>query len=172
MSKKCPKCSFDGNAAEWEFCGRCGTDLATADADTIVTTTPSVITDEPKAPPAKKSRISERKVDALAKLVVTRNGRIGQEFPINGESCLIGRWDADAGSFPEVDLSDDDPGPFVSRQHARVFIKGSRYYIEDLGSNNGTVLNKGDRLKPHAPMEIKNADEIIIGKVFLQFVLE
>jgi pSer/pThr/pTyr-binding forkhead associated (FHA) protein len=107
-----------------------------------------------------------------ARLVITRNGRIGQEFPLESESASIGRWDTETGAYPEVDLAEDDAGCFISRHHARIFIKGGRYFLEDLGSANKTVLNKEAPLMPHAPVELKNGDEVIIGKVFLKFVLE
>jgi hypothetical protein len=39
-----------------------------------------------------------------AKLSVVRGGRKGQEFPLEDGNNLVGRWDPETGSFPEVDL--------------------------------------------------------------------
>jgi len=107
-----------------------------------------------------------------AKLVVMQKGEEGREFTITGEEAAIGRWDSDAGAFPDIDLSEDDPNFYISRHHARIFVKGGRYFIEDLGSTNKTVINKINKLNPHSPVELKNGDEVIVGKTFLKFVIE
>ena len=44
-----------------------------------------------------------------AKLSLLRGGRKGQEFPLDGGQNFIGQWDPETGSFPEVDLEQDDP---------------------------------------------------------------
>jgi pSer/pThr/pTyr-binding forkhead associated (FHA) protein len=60
----------------------------------------------------------------------------------------IGRWDADGGIFPDVDLDTDDPEAKVSRRHARITLSNGQYFLEDLGSTNGTFINRGKRLSP------------------------
>lgn len=106
---------------------------------------------------------------ALARLIVERGGRIGREFPIIGTETNIGRWDADSGIFPDVDLDEDDPEAKVSRRHARIVNHNSQYFIEDLGSTNGTFVNRGRRLLPGKRHMLQNGDEIIVGKTFLKF---
>jgi pSer/pThr/pTyr-binding forkhead associated (FHA) protein len=105
----------------------------------------------------------------LARLIVERGGRIGREFPIIGIETNIGRWDADSGIFPDVDLDEDDPEAKVSRRHARIVNHNSQYFIEDLGSTNGTFVNRGRRLLPGKRHMLQNGDEIIVGKTFLKF---
>jgi pSer/pThr/pTyr-binding forkhead associated (FHA) protein len=107
----------------------------------------------------------------VAKLIIQRGGKVGKEFPINGTEAMIGRWDADGGIFPDVDLDQDDPEAKVSRRHARIQFSNNQYLIEDLGSTNGTFVNRGPRLAPGAKQPLKNGDEIIVGKTFLKFVL-
>jgi hypothetical protein len=106
-----------------------------------------------------------------AKLIIQRGGKVGKEFPISGTEALIGRWDADGGIFPDIDLDQDDPEAKVSRRHARIQFLNNQYLIEDLGSTNGTFVNRGPRLAPGAKQSLKNGDEIIVGKTFLKFVL-
>jgi serine/threonine-protein kinase len=106
---------------------------------------------------------------ALAKLVIERGGRIGKEFLITGPETHIGRWDADNGIFPDVDLDQDDPEAKVSRRHARIINQNGRFFIEDLGSTNGTFVNRGRRLLPGHWHALENGDEIIVGKTFLKF---
>lgn len=106
-----------------------------------------------------------------AKLIIQRGGKVGKEFPIVGIEALIGRWDADGGIFPDVDLDQDDPEAKVSRRHARIQFLNNQYLIEDLGSTNGTFINRGPRLLPGIKQPLNNGDEIIVGKTFLKFVL-
>ena len=81
----------------------------------------------------------------------------------------IGRWDADGGIFPDVDLDSDDPEAKVSRRHARITRRSGQYYIEDLGSTNGTFVNRGRRLLPGDRQPLRDGDEVIVGKTFLKF---
>ena len=106
---------------------------------------------------------------ALARLIIERGGRIGKEFPITGIEANIGRWDADSGIFPDVDLDEDDAEAKVSRRHARIVNHNSQFFIEDLGSTNGTFVNRGRRLLPGKRHMLQNGDEIIVGKTFLKF---
>lgn len=110
-------------------------------------------------------------VSAAAKLVITRGGQIGKEFPLSGTEAMIGRWDADRGIFPDVDLDADDPEAKISRRHARIIVQGNRYFVEDLGSTNGTFVNRQQRLRPNQPYPLGNGDEIIVGKTFLKLVI-
>ncbi len=107
-----------------------------------------------------------------AKLSVVRGGRKGQEFPLEDGNNLVGRWDPETGSFPEVDLDADDPEAKISRKHALIRIDGGKITIEDIGSLNGTYVNRQPRLSPGAPAELKSGDEVIIGKTFLKLVVE
>jgi len=118
---------------------------------------------------------SLRRVSAAphAKLVIHRGRSVGKEFPMCEEESHIGRWDADGGIFPDVDLDSDDPEAKVSRRHARITRRNGQYYIEDLGSTNGTFVNRGRRLLPGDRQPLRDGDEVIVGKTFLKFhVLE
>lgn len=105
----------------------------------------------------------------LARLIIERGGRIGKEFPIVGIETNIGRWDADSGIFPDVDLDEDDTEAKISRRHARIVNHNGQYFIEDLGSTNGTFVNRGRRLLPGKRHMLQSGDEVIVGKTFLKF---
>jgi pSer/pThr/pTyr-binding forkhead associated (FHA) protein len=107
---------------------------------------------------------------AQPKLVVIRGGKPGHEFPLTGTEWLIGRWDPNHGIFPDVDLDAHDPEAAVSRRHAQIKVESGHYVIEDLGSTNGTFINRGARLAPGLRYLIQDGDEIIVGKTFLKFV--
>ncbi len=121
---------------------------------------------------AMSNEVSESKLSQIhARLIIQRGGKVGKEFLIVSNESLIGRWDADGGIFPDIDLDQDDPEAKVSRRHARIQILNNQFLIEDLGSTNGTFINRGPRLLPGNKQPLKNGDEIIVGKTFLKFVL-
>jgi pSer/pThr/pTyr-binding forkhead associated (FHA) protein len=96
-----------------------------------------------------------------------RGGTVGKVFPLQVGDNLVGRWDPDSGSFPEVDMEHDDPEARISRKHALIRVS-DRITIEDIGSLNGTFVNRGRRLEPGSPAEVKDGDEIIVGKTFFK----
>ena len=104
-----------------------------------------------------------------AKLVMERGKSIGKQFMLSSTESHIGRWDADGGIFPDVDLDSDDPEAKVSRRHARITFSDGKYLLEDLGSTNGTFINRGKRLSPGTRQPLNDGDEIIVGKTFLRF---
>jgi hypothetical protein len=108
-------------------------------------------------------------VNRFAKLCVIKGGTEGREFPVNNEICNIGRWDPSLKSHPEIDLSDEDIDAKVSRLHARIIKKPEGYYIEDIGSRNGTFLNREFRLVQGIEYSLKDEDEVIIGHIFFKF---
>jgi FHA domain-containing protein len=127
---------------------------------------------KPEAAPASAPSTAAAGAPFKAKLSVVRGGRKGQEFPLEDGNNLVGRWDPETGSFPEVDLDADDPEAKISRKHALIRIDAGKITIEDIGSLNGTYVNRQPRLSPGSPAEIKSGDEVIIGKTFLKLVVE
>lgn len=108
---------------------------------------------------------------ANARLVVLDVEAGNVQFPIATEGeTLIGRLDPHRGIRPGVDLSKFDPASRVSRRHARITTKSNQFFIEDLGSANGTVLNGRNRLKPQQPVALSNGDLVKIGETTLKFL--
>ncbi|MFQ3582395.1 MAG: FHA domain-containing protein [Chloracidobacterium sp.] len=122
----------------------------------------------PSPVPSAKPPVSSSVV--RAKLVIQRGGTVGKEFLLTETESNIGRWDADGGIFPDVDLDQDDPEAKVSRRHARIVCQEGQYVLEDLGSTNGTFVNRGRRLLPGNRHPLNDGDEIIVGKTFLKFL--
>ena len=69
----------------------------------------------------------------------------------------------------EIDLEAEDVEAKVSRKHAVITRSGTSVTLEDVGSLNGTFVNREDRLEEGNRHELKNGDEVIIGKVFFVF---
>jgi pSer/pThr/pTyr-binding forkhead associated (FHA) protein len=101
--------------------------------------------------------------------VIEKGRSTGKQFMLSDVEAQIGRWDADGGIFPDVDLDTDDPEAKVSRRHARITLSNGQYFVEDLGSTNGTFINRGKRLPPGQRQALCDGDEIIVGKTFLRF---
>lgn len=82
---------------------------------------------------------------------------------------IIGR--AHKSSVPDIDLSPYGGSQAgVSRQHSRLLYKDKQWYVEDLGSTNGTFVN-GVKLLPHTPVTFKNGDLIRCGQIELELRL-
>ncbi len=97
--------------------------------------------------------------DEVAMLILQRGELGGQRWRLDRDEVVIGR-------SPDCDII--LPDRQVSRRHARVFRRGDVYYIEDLGSKNGTWVN-GQPV--HAPVPLEDGDEIQIALRFkLAFV--
>ncbi|MGA7730054.1 MAG: protein kinase [Chloroflexia bacterium] len=82
----------------------------------------------------------------------------------------IGRRSLSRQIFPHLDLTYNDPAAYVSRQHARILSDAGGYFLEDLGSANGTFLNDR-RLPGGVPTRLRNGDRVRIGKVQCNFTL-
>ena len=83
------------------------------------------------------------------------------------EEVMIGREDPISEVFPDVDLTGlGGMEKGVSRKHAIIHRSGTDFTVEDMGSTNGTYINK-KRIQPHAPQAIKPGDEVKFGKLSL-----
>ena len=182
---QCQHCR-NQNLSSAGFCDECGSRLESgndqAERTAVVPGPPSFLCEDlqpnpvrPLSPIGKLFVDSEEANEALAVvarlILLAGGGRLGKEFLLTKPDMLIGRWDAARGIFPDVDLDGIDLETKVSRRHARIFQQSKQYFIEDLGSMNGTVINRQTRLQRGQPYLLKDGDEIIVGKTFLKFTL-
>jgi len=85
---------------------------------------------------------------------------------------LLGREDPAHGIFPDLDLTPDgglEKG--VSRRHCKIFQRGGEFYVEDVGSANGTFLNE-QRLTPYLPYPLKEGDRIQVGQLRIEIYFQ
>ncbi|CRK60749.1 FHA domain-containing protein FhaB/FipA [Alloactinosynnema sp. L-07] len=93
---------------------------------------------------------------APRQLVVTHGALSGTRISLDGRPIMIGR--ADDSTL----VLDDD---YASTRHARLSMRGTDWYVEDLGSTNGTYL---DRAKVTAPLRVPLGVPIRIGKTVIE----
>ena len=104
----------------------------------------------------------EQKVDGYVACLELEDG---QRFELDREEVLLGRSDPIDQIEPDVDLS--FCGGFeqgVSRRHAIITVDANGYVLEDLGSTNGTVVNR-EKLSPGMPVNLVEGDVIHLGKM-------
>jgi pSer/pThr/pTyr-binding forkhead associated (FHA) protein len=147
----CSECGFQNSEAA-NYCARCGAVLereAASDAETTLSYTPESLAEEAAA--------GVEGVEGPALVVRSGGGRSGEVFQLQGEKTTVGR-------SPDCDIFLDDVT--VSRRHAVISDQGGKFVIEDLGSLNGTFLNR-HRIE-QAPLS--DDDEVQIGKYRLVFL--
>jgi pSer/pThr/pTyr-binding forkhead associated (FHA) protein len=117
---------------------------------------PATARSAPRAAAA-SARSSPRKVKKAPHkaVVIEGDSHRGATFDL-GDELVLGR-----GPKCQVVLDDS----YVSQMHARLFAKGDVYMVEDLGSTNGTYLN---RRKVTTPTELRRGDQVKIGKTVFE----
>jgi hypothetical protein len=147
----CPECGFQ-NPESANYCSKCGALLVKDEgAETTQTYTPEEIADE-------EGPLDEIAAEGPALVVRSGGGRAGEHFIPQGDRTTIGR-------SPDNDIFLDDVT--VSRKHAVVLQSGGELRIEDLGSLNGTFVN---RRRIDAATRLESGDEVQIGKYRLSFI--
>lgn len=162
-----PFCTACGrqNPDDARFCSQCGTRLVTPDSPqpSPAESTATITFGSPERGDTSDRQLSPvdaAAVDALpeghALLVVQRGPGAGSRFLL--DSDLTG-----AGRHPDSEIFLDDVT--VSRRHAEFRRTGSTFTVSDVGSLNGTYVNR-DRIDS---VELTDGDEVQIGKYRLVF---
>jgi hypothetical protein len=118
---------------------------------------PKVVETAPKPKRDKGARraTGSRKHGPLVLRLVAPPEVKGRSYPLT-EEITVGRA---AGCQVTIDDT------YASQLHARVFLREGQVYVEDLGSTNGTYLN---RHKVTGPMQVQRGDKLQIGNTVLE----
>jgi hypothetical protein len=146
----CSECGFQNSDAA-NFCAKCGT-LLVADepgAQTTMSFSPADI--------EAAEALAEASESGPTLVIRAGGGRAGEHLPLLGARESIGR-------APESDLFLDDIT--VSREHAVIEREPDGIYIRDLGSLNGTYVNR--QRVTHS--RLRDGDEVQVGKFKLTFL--
>ena len=150
----CPECGFQNPEAS-NYCSKCGALLPHDEpgAHTTMTFTPEEMTEDDSL------SLADLRIEGPALVVRSGGGRSGETYAVESERLGIGRG-------PENDVFLDDVT--VSRNHALLVQRRDGLYIDDLGSLNGTYVNRR-RIESH---RLQNGDELQVGKYKLTYLEE
>jgi pSer/pThr/pTyr-binding forkhead associated (FHA) protein len=93
----------------------------------------------------------------MTKLYILNGLKRGHSFDIKSATTFVGR-------APDNDIQIDDNS--VSRRHMKISRNGDKFFIEDLTTQNGTLVN-GHNLKPGELHEVKEGIPIVIGDILI-----
>ena len=162
---KCPVCQAE-HPENTLFCDECGSYLQGGNQKETDPLAAAEVTWMEREETSEVPEEEEVASPVSLKLSIPDSGR-DVELPLTKE-VNIGRLDPASASFPDIDLTSDgglEKG--VSRRHAKITRRGSEVFIEDLGSINGTFLNR-KKLTPYLPQGLESGDELQLGKLILR----
>jgi hypothetical protein len=89
-------------------------------------------------------------------VIVTEGGNAGERAELDQAPILIGR-----GNDAQIRLDDD----YVSTRHARIAASGDQWFVEDLGSTNGTYIGT---VRLTQPTTITLGTQVRVGKTIIE----
>ncbi len=159
----CTACG-EANPEGARFCAKCGTPLVRLSGERVADTTStiSIPGSDLDTEGAEVLAADAATVAALppgtALLAVLRGPNAGSRFLLDSDLTLVGR-------HPDSDIFLDDVT--VSRRHAEFYRHGSTFTVRDVGSLNGTYVNR-ERIEE---VILQAGDEVQVGKFRLVFLL-
>jgi pSer/pThr/pTyr-binding forkhead associated (FHA) protein len=145
---RCSRCGHE-NPESARFCANCGNALQ---EDATIRFTPTEAEEASAERPLPQGELEQ----GQALLVVERGPNAGSKFLIDKDVTTAGR-------HPESDIFLDDVT--VSRRHAEFRRRDGKFFVHDVGSLNGTYVNK-QRVDE---TQLANGDELQIGRFKLTF---
>jgi len=150
----CPECGFI-NLEGANFCQKCGAHIVGNETQGDQTTITYKVDETGELRPVDIDEVVSTEGAAL--VIRSGGGRAGESFPVESERMTIGR-------SPDANVFLDDVT--VSRNHALLVKRRDGLYIDDLGSLNGTYVNRR-RIESH---KLSSGDELQIGKYKLAYL--
>ena len=156
MARHCPECGFT-NAEGANYCQRCGAFIGQPEEAPPESSTATYRIDETGELVPVEIEDVVAQGGGAALVVRAGGGRVGESFALDHDRMTIGRR-------PDSDVFLDDVT--VSRDHALVVRRGEEFHLDDLGSLNGTYVNRR-RIESH---HLADGDELQVGKYKLTFL--
>jgi pSer/pThr/pTyr-binding forkhead associated (FHA) protein len=156
MARHCPECGFQ-NAEGANYCQRCGAFIGQPEPEHPESSTATYRIDETGELVPVEIEDVVAQGGGAALVVRAGGGRVGESFPLEGDRMTIGRR-------PDSDVFLDDVT--VSRDHALIVRRGDEFHLDDLGSLNGTYVNRRRIETQH----LADGDELQVGKYKLTFL--
>jgi len=154
MALHCHECGFVNDEGA-NYCQKCGAYLGRSEGTEEPSTLTYKIAETGDFQPIDIEAMVEEEGAAL--VIRSGGGRSGESFAVDQDRMSIGRT-------PDAPIFLDDVT--VSRNHALLVRRRDGLYIDDLGSLNGTYVNR-HRIESHL---LDDGDEIQIGKFKLSYL--
>jgi hypothetical protein len=154
MAHHCPECGF-GNAEGANYCQKCGAFVGPLETPKDPATATYRIDETGELVPVELEDVVAGSGAAL--VIRAGGGRVGESFPLEGARSTIGRRPDSAVFLDDVT---------VSRDHALIVRRGGDWHLDDLGSLNGTYVNR-HRIET---VRLADGDELQVGKYKLTFL--
>lgn len=179
----CPNCAAS-NPPNALFCEACGYDFTTGTlprpvdpapldlsalgmpAAPAAPATPPETPSESLAPPLAEAWVAEVWIDpdwygAQDNADPLPSAGVPSVIAIPSTSVLVGRESRSRGIHPGIDLGSDNG---ISRRHCQLTTDGTRWFVEDLGSSNGTYVGSSVGALPDQPLVPGEKREIVAGE--------
>ena len=174
LKKSCPNCGGQ-NAADALFCEACGYDFTTGQRPPA---TPAPSTPDSAPAPVAAAAAALAGADWVAEIWIDPDFFAAQHaagvcptggaptvVPLTGREAIIGRRSSSSGTAVDIDCSGDSA---TSHRHAKLTLDHDRWYLEDLGSTNGTFVGTPTLMPPTALTagerhELGDSERIYIG---------
>jgi hypothetical protein len=153
----CPNCATE-NPADALFCESCGYDFTTGQLPVPA----AAAAPAPASPPAGAEWVAELWIDPEWFEHQDAPGGCATSgaptvVPLRATTITIGRRSKSRGLAPDLDCSDDGA---VSHEHATLTLDRDRWYVEDLGSTNGTFVGAPGEPLPTTPLPPRQRHEL------------
>jgi hypothetical protein len=117
---------------------------------------PAGATPRPEAKPKKPAKSKPPRRGSPTHVAVLEGANAGERIGLDAAPLLIGR-----GPDAAIRLDDD----YVSTRHARIAASGDQWFVEDLGSTNGTYVGSA---RINQPTTLTLGSQVRIGKTVLE----
>jgi pSer/pThr/pTyr-binding forkhead associated (FHA) protein len=152
----CPECGFV-NPEGANYCQKCGAFLGEPGRESGGEGEATAAYQVDESGELRPVDLEQITAEGATLVIRSGGGRAGEAFTLEGEQTRVGR-------SPDADVFLDDVT--VSRNHALLVRRRDGLYIDDLGSLNGTYVNRR-RIESH---KLQNGDELQVGKYKLTYL--
>ncbi len=162
-AQDCPNCGTS-NAADALFCEACGYDFTTGTMPRKADPASGDASATPgnTSPALEDTWVAELWIDPQWYAEQSSPDPLPSAgpptvVPLKNTSLLVGRESKSRDIHPDIDCGTDNG---VSRRHAQLTTDGTRWWVEDLGSSNGTFVAGAVDALPKKPIDVGSKREV------------
>lgn len=167
-NRRCPVCGgrFERSAAELSFDERLQHALAESMGGEVPPEDEPLSEEEPAfaVPLLAPAWVEGAVLEVLGGRQVQYEGKMVEVIPLDVDELWLGRADAQANWFPEIDVSHlRSEDPHISRKHLRLFRQGAGFVVEDFADNDATAVRDPQRMVNASTAALEPGDSIYVS---------